>query len=111
VAYGWREESLKENALQISELGCELYERLAKMGDHLARLGKSLEGAVDSYNKTVGSVENRVLVSARRFKDLKVTIAKGAEIQELEPVERLPRVLQAAEFLVGKESELLSEVN
>lgn len=98
VAYGWREESLKENAKEISELGCELYERLGTMGGHVRRLGKSLENAVDSYNKAVGSVENRVLVSARRFRDLKVSVAEGAEIEELEPIERIPRLLQAPEF-------------
>jgi DNA recombination protein RmuC len=104
VAYGWREESLKENALDIIELGCELYERLAKMGDHIARLGKSLEGAVDSYNKTVGSIEGRVLVSARRFKDLKVTIAKGSVIEQLGPVELVPRLLQASKFTTQVET-------
>jgi DNA recombination protein RmuC len=98
VAYGWREESLKENALEISELGRDLYERLATMGDHVAKLGKSLDTAVESYNKTVGSLENRVLVKARKFRDLAVTNGNRTEIDQLEPVERVTRLLQAAEY-------------
>jgi DNA recombination protein RmuC len=98
VAYGWREESLKENALEISELGRDLYERLAKMGEHVAKLGRSLDAAVDSYNKTVGSLETRVLVKARKFKDLAVTNGNRTDIDQLEPVERVPRLLQAPEY-------------
>lgn len=98
VAYGWREESLKENALKISELGRDLYERLVTMGGHVTKLGRSLENAVESYNKTVGSLENRVLVTARKFKELSVTNGNGTEIEQLEPVERVPRLLQASEF-------------
>jgi DNA recombination protein RmuC len=98
VAYGWREESLKENALKISELGRELYDRLLKMGGHVTKLGRALGNAVESYNSTIGSLENRVLVTARKFKDLSVTNGNGAEIEQLDPIERVPRLLQAAEF-------------
>ena len=66
VAYGWRQEQLAENAKQISDLGRELYKRLSDMGDHWAKVGKSLYNATEAYNKAVGSLETRVLVSARR---------------------------------------------
>jgi DNA recombination protein RmuC len=98
VAYGWKEESLKENALKISELGRDLYARLVKMGGHVAKLGRALGNAVESYNGTVGSLENRVLVTARKFKDLSVTNCNAAAIEQLEPIERVPRLLQAPEF-------------
>lgn len=98
VAYGWRQESLARNAREISDLGRELYKRLADMGGHMAKLGKSLGGAVDAYNKTVGSLESRVLVSARKFEALEATTA-GVEITPLAPVEQSPRTIQAPELL------------
>ena len=67
IAVGWREEKIAESARAVSELGRELYERLATMVDHFARVGKGLDSAVQAYNQTVGSLERRVLVSARRF--------------------------------------------
>lgn len=98
VAYGWRQEETAENAQKIAELGRQLYERLAVMGEHLAKLGKSLGGAVDAYNKTIGSVESRVLVTAREFKKLSVASAKVAELEGLLPVDHSPRVLSAPEL-------------
>ena len=71
VAYGWRQEALARNAAAVHQLGKELHGRLATMGTHVAKLGRSLDGAVDSYNKTVSSLEARVLVTARRLTDLK----------------------------------------
>ena len=103
VAYGWRQEKLAENAKEISDLGRELYKRLANMGDHLAKLGTSLAGATEAYNKAVGSLETRVLVTARKFKDLGTT-GLDDEIEELPPVEATPRLLQAPE-LVGQDGE------
>ncbi len=70
VAYGWRQETLAENAKEISDLGKELYKRLSTMGEHFAKVGKSLANATDAYNKAVTSMESRVLVAARRFKEL-----------------------------------------
>lgn len=97
VAYGWRQEQIAENAKEISNLGQELYKRISDMGKHMARLGKSLHNANESYNKAVGTMESRVLVSARRFKELGST-SLGSEIDELAPVEMTPRHLQAPEL-------------
>jgi DNA recombination protein RmuC len=94
VAYGWRQESLAENAAAISALGKELFKRLSDMGDHWNKVGKSLERAVEAYNGAVGSLESRVMVSARKFADLK-TAPLGVEIAPLEPVEKTVRAAQA----------------
>ena len=103
VAYGWRQEKLAENAKEIGDLGKDLYKRLANMGDHLAKLGKSLAGATDAYNKAVGSLETRVLITARKFKDLGTT-GVDDEIDELPPVEVTPRLLQAPELAAGEKA-------
>jgi DNA recombination protein RmuC len=100
VAYGWRQERLAENAQQISDLGRELYKRLTTMGSHLAKVGASLDAAADAYNKAVASLESRVLVTARKFKDLGTTGAE-AELEELLPAEVTPRLLQAPELVEG----------
>ena len=92
VAYGWRQEKLAQNAAEISALGKELYKRLSDMGAHWSKLGTSLERAVDAYNGAVGSLESRVLVSARKFADLK-TAPLGVEIAPLEPVDKAVRSL------------------
>ena len=94
VAYGWRQERLAENAKAISELGQELYKRLSDLGEHMQKLGKGLGTAINAYNSAVGSLESRVLVSARRFKDLGA-VAVGAEIEEIPPIETSSRLLQA----------------
>jgi DNA recombination protein RmuC len=72
----------------VHALGRELHGRLATLSSHLARLGRSLDGSVRSFNETVSSLESRVLVSARRFADLSVT---SAELEAPEQVERRPR--------------------
>src|SRR5438552_11292996 len=63
VAYGWKQEALARNAQEISELGCELFERIATLAGHWKGVGKNLSDAVLAYNKSVGSLETRVLVS------------------------------------------------
>ncbi|HTS64599.1 MAG TPA: DNA recombination protein RmuC [Candidatus Acidoferrales bacterium] len=90
VAYGWRQEKLAQNAAEISALGKELYKRLSDMGDHWNRVGRALDRAVEAYNSAAGSLESRVMVSARRFEDLK-TAPLGVEIPRLEPVEKVTR--------------------
>jgi DNA recombination protein RmuC len=79
VAYGWRQEQLAENAERIREVGEELYRRLAVFAEHLGKLGKGLDGAVDCYNKAVGSFETKVLPGARRFTELGVNPPKTLE--------------------------------
>lgn len=95
VAYGWRQQSLAENAERISELGRTLHERLATLSDHLTRMGGALRTSVDAYNKAIGSLESRILPAARRFRELGVGV-KG-EIAELKPLDMVPRELTAAE--------------
>jgi DNA recombination protein RmuC len=96
VAYGWRQEQIAESARHISELGRELHTRLSTMSDHFAKLGRSLDGAVRSYNEAMGSLERRVLVTARRFKDHGAVASE--ELAELTPVDRTPQLAQAPEL-------------
>jgi DNA recombination protein RmuC len=93
VAYGWRQEKLAENAAEISALGKELFKRLSDMGEHWNKVGRGLDRAVEAYNSAAGSFESRVMVTARKFAELK-TAPLGVEIAQLEPVEKRPRELQ-----------------
>jgi DNA recombination protein RmuC len=97
IAYGWKQEALARNAQEICDLGRELYERIAVMAGHWSRVGKNLGDAVGAYNKAVASLESRVLVSARRFNDLKA-IPDGHPIADVPQIEVLPRALQAPEL-------------
>ena len=101
VAYGWNQQALTDNAERISALGRELYERIGTVAEHWARVGKNLGEAVGAYNKSVASMESRVLVSARKFRDLKVSGAGGEdkELPDMAQVEVLPRTIQAQELL------------
>jgi DNA recombination protein RmuC len=107
VAYAWRQEALARNALTVHTLARELYSRLSTMGDHLARVGTSLSGAVTSYNRAVGSLEARVLVSARRLADLGVS---GDELPAPGQVEVAPRTLQAPELVDSEYEALLADL-
>lgn len=95
AAYGWRQEALEENAQKISELGRQLYERLEKMTEHFGRVGTSLKGAVENYNKAIGSLESRVLVSARELRKLKVSDT-AEELATPDQVEVIPRIVTGA---------------
>ena len=101
VAYGWRQEQLAENARQISELGREMYERLSTWCEHQARLRRSLESCVEHFNRGVGSLESRVLVSARRFRELGV--GAGDELPVIDPVDSSLRVTSYTESGRGGE--------
>lgn len=93
VAYGWRQLALAENAERIRETGEELYKRLATFTEHLARVGRSLGGSVDAYNKAVGSLERSVLPGARRFTEMGISSGKK-EIESLEPMEQGVRTIE-----------------
>jgi DNA recombination protein RmuC len=98
VAYGWNQEELAANAKQISDLGRDLYKRILDLGEHFTDVGAKLGKAVESYNKAVGTLETRVLVSARKFRDLKAASTE-LEIGAANQVESTPRRLQAPEIL------------
>jgi DNA recombination protein RmuC len=97
IAYGWRQERLGEEVERIGNLGKELYERVRTLGSHFIGLGSSLERAVEKYNEAVGTLESRVLVSARRFKEMPIT-ATDKEIDLAEPIETIPRQLQSPDL-------------
>jgi DNA recombination protein RmuC len=103
--YAWQQEALSENARAVFDLGRELYDRLAGLGKHVDGLGRALTKAVSAYNQTVGSLESRVLVSARRLNDLGVT---DGDLLPLAPVEETARALSAPEFVAGGPAEIES---
>ena len=96
IAHGWTTEALAERTREIHELGRELHTRIGVMGGHLDKVGRSLKGAVEAFNSAVGSIESRVLVTARQFEDIGVT---REELAPVEPVTQVPRPLTAAELL------------
>ena len=107
VAYGWRQEKLAENAQAISQLGRALYDRLATLTGHFEKLGGHLGRAVGSFNDAIGSLEGRVLVAARRFKEMGA--GSSDEIPRLDAVERAPRKLQAGELEASASGESKSQ--
>lgn len=112
VSFGWQSQQLAENAQKIAEAGKELYQRVAKLGEHFSKLGRSLDSAVDHYNAAVGTLETRVLPSARKIRELRGDQAKEIEIQ---PLEHQTRRLSAQEFdkpaLPTSDASLESEEN
>jgi DNA recombination protein RmuC len=100
VGYTWRQQSLARNTAEVSQLGRELYLRLATMGSHLDKLGRSLNAAVGSFNTTVGTLEGRVLVSARRLAELSVIDTKAdGELGGTEQILAVTRALTAEELM------------
>jgi DNA recombination protein RmuC len=95
VSYGWRQEQMAENAKEVSELGKTLYDRLRVFTNHFADIGKALDRALDSYNRGVGSLEGRVLRTARRFKERGAI--GGEDIEILEPLDKAARLLSLDE--------------
>jgi DNA recombination protein RmuC len=96
VSYGWRQEKVAESAAAVSELGRELHGRLGTLAGHFMKLGRSLETSVKAYNETVGSLESRVLVTARKLSEHGA--ASGDELPEPQQVETATRSVQALEL-------------
>jgi DNA recombination protein RmuC len=88
VAFAWTQAALQDNLKQVYELGRELYERLSVMGGHLNTLGKSLDRSIKAYNDTIGSMESRVMVTARKFQTLKVVETRLVELKAAEQATR-----------------------
>ena len=99
VAHGWRQESIAKFAQEISELGKQFYDRISTFIEHMEGTGSALGRAVENYNKAVGSLESRVLVSARRLKELGA--ATGDDLRTLEAIEIVPKQLRAPETEPG----------
>lgn len=98
VAFSWRQATLTDNARELYRLSRELYDRMGAVGKHLSDMGGSLRRSVDGYNKLVGSLESRVLPSARRIAELDPT-ATDSEALETRTVESVPRPVTATEFV------------
>jgi DNA recombination protein RmuC len=101
--YAWQQAALADNARAVFDLGRELYERLGGLGRHVDQLGRTLTKAVSAYNQTVGSLESRVLVTARRLNELSVT---DSELGPLVPVEEATRPLSAPELVASGPAEI-----
>ena len=101
VSYGWRQEALAQNAQQVADLGKQLYERIASLAEHWSTVGQRLDQAVKSYNDSVASMETRVLVSARKLRDLKAG-SEDLDITPIEPVDKVVRKLQAVPAVLPK---------
>jgi DNA recombination protein RmuC len=97
VAYGWQQEKIARNAQEISELGRQLYERIRIMATHFEDVARGLTRSVDAYNRAVGSLESRVLVTARRLKDM--GIAAPEPLPELASIDQVARPMGAPELL------------
>ena len=96
VAHGWKQAALAESAAKVSKLGRELHERISSLGDHFEKLGKSLNTTVGHFNRAVGTLETRVMVSARKLKDLDVV---DADLKELPTVDTTPREISVPEMI------------
>jgi DNA recombination protein RmuC len=100
--YAWQQEALSENARAVFELGREVYDRLSGLGRHVERLGRSLTSAVGAYNQAVGSLESRVLVSARRLAELGIV---DAELPAPGAITDTARPLSAPELVAAEPSQ------
>ncbi|WP_260850694.1 DNA recombination protein RmuC [Kocuria marina] len=98
VAFSWRQATLTDNARELYQLSRELYDRMGSVGKHLSDMGGSLRRSVDGYNKLVGSLESRVLPSARKIAELDPT-STGADALDTKPVDSVPRPVTATEFM------------
>jgi DNA recombination protein RmuC len=96
VAYTWQQENLADGAREISKLGGDLVDRLGVFAKHLAKVGRSLDTAVGSYNEAIGSLETRVLVTARKLEQHQLG---SDELPDVAPLDRQPRPIVAPELL------------
>lgn len=97
VAYAWRQESAVENAREVSRMGSELYSRIYAMTGHFSQLGRELDRCVSAYNKTVGSLERRVLTSARRFREMGVVEEDRKSMDPPAHIDNKPRRMDSAD--------------
>jgi DNA recombination protein RmuC len=102
IAYAWQQEALTEHARSVFEIGRELYRRLGTLGEHVDKLGRTLNRSVDDYNKVVGSLERTVLVQARRMAELQVT---DADLATPEPVVATTRRISAPDLLADRDDD------
>ena len=100
VAYGWQQEAVARDAQQIADSGRRLYESIGKLAEHFDRLGSRLRSSIEAYNGAMRSLEGNVLVKAGKFKELE-SAGGGTEIVSIEPIDRVPRMLQAPELTDG----------
>ena len=105
VAYTWTQEKSRENAMELRKLGVELYERLCSMTDNLNRLGRDIERCAKTFNTTVGSVENRVLVSARKFHALGGASKTMNDLESIDPNANRIRTMKQEGFVFGESEE------
>jgi DNA recombination protein RmuC len=105
ISYGWRQENLAENAMEVARLGKELYARLSTLGDHVSEVGKQINNAAKKYNAMVGSLESQVMPQARRFRELGIEGAAEPikELAEVDTVVRFPQ--QNRDLLITKAHE------
>jgi DNA recombination protein RmuC len=104
VAYGWHQERIAGNAQQISDLGREMYDRMRVVAEHVEHLGTALNRAVEAYNQTVGSMETRLLTTARRLKELGA--GNGKELPAVEGIDRVARDPRIPEPAAGAGDEV-----
>lgn len=97
VMYGWQQQQIADEAKTVATLGSDLYRRISIFGDHLAKVGRGLSGAVENYNKAVGSLDQNVMPVLRKFKDLQVPTG-GKELPDTEGIETTPRLISAPEL-------------
>ncbi|MDH5325797.1 MAG: DNA recombination protein RmuC [Gammaproteobacteria bacterium] len=107
IAYGWRQESLAENAEHIREIGADLYQRLATFAEHLGRLGKSLSGSVQHFNRAVASFDSRIIPGARKFTEMGISEKKPLE--RVEQIEAAPKALESSPETVQPEEKQLED--
>lgn len=109
VAYGWRQDSLAQNARDIAALGQQFHDRICQLADHLSHVGKHLGQSVEAYNSAIGSLESRLLPTARRLKALHAAGAK--DVTELNHVDLHPRALRAPELLAAGSGEIIDAIH